>query len=711
MSDIETRLMGGSLSVTFGPGLNISTIKNSTSSPVIAVHNLAQSTQKEDLIALLFSFKDDIDHNAIRIVKTAEVVYATVDLGDSTTADTVVKALNGLSYEEGTLSVKLLQEKGLLSSASQNTTRMSCKWFAPATTAYANFGSYAGAQAAAGGERKMIRGRLVECKHQRPGIRQTPSVRIEGLDPRTTVEDIKRVLECNSVKISKPSYSISEEEAATRVRSLFDQKKQIEGFDIVSEPNARKTRAIIQFRTEEDARVSFKAFNGQKQEFLGNSPLDLGLIFSVKFKILAEIYRAVASELKQISRRGEERFVKVRIFDGDNYPSVTIKVHGPERGPVASTKAVIQKVIRGEIGCDEKGGVLWDPFLNTPEGMELIRDTISSTGAHIYSDQRKRQLSLYGSPAACTEARTKLIAEIKRINGETREIQLGALSLRKAMRGGLRAKLNQLGYQRFLIDNTRKCILFQGTSAEATLVEQCLSKILEKQGEAPKNDGENCLFCMEEPEDPRTAPCGHRYCRACLERYLRSAIDINADTQKFPLKCFGKQNAPACATELPIPFIEKVGLSKADMDKLFAAAFDEYIQLHIKDYRYCSTPGCCGVYPTTATGEVVTCSECFVGICTTCHVEAHDGQTCAEKQRSDPGEGEILFEEWKKETDARACPHCNIHIVKNGGCNHIMCVGCKSHICWFCMKVVKNGIYEHMADQHGGHGDPDDGDW
>lgn len=709
MSEIETRFMGGSLSVAFGPGLGISAVSNLASSPMITIHNLSSTTHTDDIIALISPFKKGIDRNAIRIVETAETIYATINLDDSTTAKVIVEALDGSDCRGNKISVKPLQARGLVTAASQDATRITCSWFAPTRIAYAHFRSYVDAQVSVANGKKMICGRLVECTLQRPKPGQrTFSVWLGGLDIGTTTDDVRRVLRCNEVSFDKPSYSLSEGEAVVYIRSLFDQQRQIEGFDIVSEPGAIKTRAIVQFKTAEDARTSFKKLNGIKPTFLGGGPLDLNLIFSAKFKILADIYRAVADELVQISQRGKrEGFVKIKMFGASSGHSlVTIRVYGAERGMVASAKAAVQKVIRGEIGCDEEGGILWDPFLNTTEGMTttmtLIKGIISSTGAYIYCDLRKRQMSLYGSPQARAKARAILVAEIKEISSQSQEIPLGALAFRNAMRGGLKAVEDQFGKERISIDIMRRTLLFRGTAAKAALVKQSLLGLpggLEG-GDITKNYGKECPICLSEPEDPKTASCGHIYCYTCLQGYLQSSIE----TRKFPLKCVGYQDTTTCTTEFSIPFIGKA-LSKADMDDLFAAAFTDFVQLHLKQYQYCPTPNCGNVYSTTTTGEMVTCSECFVGICTTCNVEAHDGQTCVEYKGLDPVEGEKLFQEWKKKAGVKSCPICGTGIEKIDGCNHMVCVTCKSHICWFCMEVFKRTeIYDHMNAKHGGIG-------
>ena len=53
----------------------------------------------------------------------------------------------------------------------------------------------------------------------------------------------------------------------------------------------------------------------------------------------------------------------------------------------------------------------------------------------------------------------------------------------------------------------------------------------------------------------------------------------------------------------------------------------------------------------------------------------------------------------------RPCPRCSTNIEKILGCNHMTCVGCQTHICWFCMSDfgLNNGalVYDHMRKEHG----------
>ena len=59
-----------------------------------------------------------------------------------------------------------------------------------------------------------------------------------------------------------------------------------------------------------------------------------------------------------------------------------------------------------------------------------------------------------------------------------------------------------------------------------------------------------------------------------------------------------------------------------------------------------------------------------------------------------------LLQIWMKDDplNHKLCPSCNAPIEKNGGCNHVTCWKCKSHMCWPCLRVFPTGneVYVHQ---------------
>lgn len=59
------------------------------------------------------------------------------------------------------------------------------------------------------------------------------------------------------------------------------------------------------------------------------------------------------------------------------------------------------------------------------------------------------------------------------------------------------------------------------------------------------------------------------------------------------------------------------------------------------------------------------------------------------------------LEEVLTEAGMLTCPKCNTSIVKDGGCNHMICSKCRTHLCLLCCKVLADAesnedVYRHF---------------
>ncbi|KAF8337478.1 uncharacterized protein EI90DRAFT_2656368 [Cantharellus anzutake] len=200
--------------------------------------------------------------------------------------------------------------------------------------------------------------------------------------------------------------------------------------------------------------------------------------------------------------------------------------------------------------------------------------------------------------------------------------------------------------------------------------------------------GAECPVCLCDVTDQVTLACGHEYCGQCLDHMLHSV-------SSFPLTCLADQ----CNAPLPLALI-KTRLGSSAMDQLLDLAAETYIKEHPEEFRFCPTSNCAHIYRPGPEGTVLRCKGCLTHICPACAIESHPGITCAERRGlSDPNER--AYRAWKKTNDVRSCPRCGVDIQKAGGCNHMACVACKAHICWFCMGTFTSGdIYNHMNNVH-----------
>jgi hypothetical protein len=224
-------------------------------------------------------------------------------------------------------------------------------------------------------------------------------------------------------------------------------------------------------------------------------------------------------------------------------------------------------------------------------------------------------------------------------------------------------------------------------------IQQLVHMVESRQAAKPNID--HCPVCFEPPVTPIHTSCGHKWCKSCLVAYLSAA----ADRRSFPISCLGNQGK--CTASISVWLARNV-LTPTNFDALALAAFHAHVQARPIEYHYCPTPDCSQSYPTGPRNAVVTCPSCLARICPSCHVEYHEGVTCADREDG----GDRLFQEYMRNNDVKNCPGCAAPIERAEGCNHMTCTRCHTHTCWVCLQTFPQGqgIYAHMRDFHGGIG-------
>lgn len=224
---------------------------------------------------------------------------------------------------------------------------------------------------------------------------------------------------------------------------------------------------------------------------------------------------------------------------------------------------------------------------------------------------------------------------------------------------------------------------------EANINEQRVSQIITKKEEEvnieklisekpEEKEGPRCDICMEvmTVDNKFALGCGHYFCKNCVANYLNENIN---NGKVMDLKCPHGD----CESKFARHDIEIV--SGSEIAEKYQK-FYENIEVNLdKNKKWCPAPNCGRVIIKTSKRNHIVC-ECGFHMCFKCGEAWHGRVSCAKNY-------ENLYKDWASEKEIQRCPHCNIRIEKNEGCNHMTCAFCKFEWCWLCGQTYS---YSHF---------------
>ena len=383
---------------------------------------------------------------------------------------------------------------------------------------------------------------------------------------------------------------------------------------------------------------------------------------------------------------------------------------------VASLRRKLQEIIRPEVLhardlTTEEASPMWiDKVLNklTKERLPVI---LRRRKAHAYIHLRRQTIMMYGKENDRKSLKSDL-EEFFTVAVRTMFREVNIPSRTGGQNGkAMRALIRQFGpcmdklkitsgVDEIAVD-LKNGILFIDGAEDAynrliEAVDECLIVVTNSDDAGTSETEPNeCGVCFCPPSDGgskpyRLAACGHFFCLACLKHHLKEC----GSTKKFPITC------PECDESIMLCDIKTIYPQMDQRQELFKSGFDAHVASDPNgNIKFCPGPDCCLVYAKDDVGETQDCDECGYSFCNCCGEEAHpDGMNCKEFQVSKKETDDM--EKWMRNSgaDAKKCPKCKMMIEKRGGCNHMTCRMCKSHICWKCLKVFNSAgdCYDHL---------------
>jgi hypothetical protein len=701
--------------VIYGPGAEVLSVKLASDFSSVQISGLAPDTKASTVCKLVSDLGYPVKESQVILKHLGQIgIIAEVRIENPSFAkDVTRKWEQGKTGKNKELSIKPLtgtSGNGATGNRLQLST-ITCTWHQASCTACLTYGSqYDADEAMEQLEENTILDRVPDYSvlNYHPGFRDSYSVvHVSNLHAKTTEDDIKILLEdwlCpDEISLGEPTHKYSDSEAAEIIRGLLQSKGELESFQHQSIPRSNKVKATATFVDRDVAAKVVRDLHNTYVEALGRTKIFINHVVSVKYNVPTSIASALKKEFDKLSKdiwRSGHVHLKTYPQTDPSKSFTPMRVFGENLKNVSGAKAQLEKLLTGVVVMSGEAP-LWDSSFLKSTALADLNELGQTHKLLVYRDARKSQLLMFGGSVDGRNAvQRALIEKIEALCKFQHIIILSSQLLRKAMQGGMRKLKGQFGEAITLnVALNPKTITFTGSEeefqqAQALLVHSSQDREIVSSAQTTKD----CVVCWTEATNPLHTTCDHTYCKDCFASQASSASEND-----IPLHCFGSEGK--CEHVFSIDEL-KAMLSFTDFENLLQHAFNIHIRTRPKDFQYCPTPDCPQVYRLTSTGETFLCSACLTPVCTKCNVISHDGMTCEEYKEMSSEENR-LFQEYKKEHDVRDCPNCKAGIQKSEGCNHMECMHCGIHICWFCMKTfqVSGECYSHMTRVHGNYGE------
>ena len=440
---------------------------------------------------------------------------------------------------------------------------------------------------------------------------------------------------------------------------------------------------------------------------LDGNPVAVTVDLKSSIHITKRVYEAVKDDIEAYIDEAKNTFPNTSIsIKQVKFGNFMADISASSTTDMASVKVGIHKIADGDqLECERNEAII---KLFTRDAREYLRKVGQEHKSLVTVDDRTMTIRVQGTAQSKTLTFIKINEYLgKMAESSEKEIPLkgnnNPVGLMKALIVQYGTDLGKLKTDCGLLSITLKhrlhSIILNG---DANAVDNAISKIEDVKGKLTTNPSREadesapeCPICLCEIDLPEMVRL--EYCQPCLKSQVLSAVQA----KQFPIACAAEDcNHPIVLKDIRLQ-IEKGSLK---MKPLAVAAVSSFVGKNKKLFRYCTTPDCGMVYSVSEDGRQFQCSDCGARICTSCHVQFHDGLTCAMYESAKTGEGNV--ELWIKEKPSarKKCPKCQIGIEKIEGCNHMTCLACRSHICWVCLKFYSTSgeCYGHLQSAHYG---------
>lgn len=679
-------------------------LKTGFESRVVIIKGFPSNKAADDITRLLTPF-GDVSQVQLPEVREGPTMLVKATLSTYDEAAKAVAGLDNKSVYGATLRVLLAsQHSTSVGKGSVQDSDVCVSFGAPHRVAYLGYTSREAAEQAIAlvNATEMGDCQLYATLHQGLPSIATFNIKVVGLPPSAKESDLEQFSSAVRPMMDRPNY-LSLDDALHELYRTARQHGELVKITVRAPPFARqRVVAWIHYVAPRSAERACGYLNGKQFTFLGRETLHATRSLTINYTLPKDVFTAIRSDI--ISLRNSFVYDGVPAYISwfekqaqfGNGRTVGIKLVADKFSAITSAKVSFDAILRGE-QLKMDGHNVWDPFFERAAGAQYLEQLQQEyRGVLVDRNPQRCQIALFGSPAVRKAVRAAILRKVDHLRTqEFHRFPLDGKLIGLFVNADLIKLQQELGHENVVLDFATQSLKIRGNEDALRVVRLILRHVQDRHILQRKHHGQSCPVCFGDVSVPVTLPCGHSWCKSCLEGYLQAVVD----TRVFPVACLGDEGR--CGTPVPIHVAKEI-LPMEKFREVTRASFLSYVHSRPSEFFYCPTPDCPQVYRSAPPGIVLQCPSCLIRICGNCHIESHEGTTCAQRDAKD----RRLFQQWSSNRDVKNCPGCKIPIERISGCNHVTCTNCKTHICWVCLSTFKNSgeVYEHMHSEHGGIG-------
>ncbi|MCJ1353893.1 MAG: hypothetical protein MMC33_003880 [Icmadophila ericetorum] len=224
-----------------------------------------------------------------------------------------------------------------------------------------------------------------------------------------------------------------------------------------------------------------------------------------------------------------------------------------------------------------------------------------------------------------------------------------------------------------------------------------------------RGDMIECQCCFSDvPTAKSTHCCGetpHFFCLECARGHAKSQAELS----RHQLTCM---DGSGCKAEFSRT--EKSRFLDKQMFELFERLEQQAAlrNANVEGLEKCPFCDFAAIYPPVEVNKEFRCEapECGRISCRLCKQDSHIPLTCEQYKKEQGVDERHVLEEAMTDALLRKCPRCKIPILKDGGCNKLICSQCKCYVCDYCGKDISSEGYSHFRNIPGDTGCPPNDD-